>query len=43
MSETFAKSLVLMFQGMVGIFAVLLILFFVILVLGKKKQKKEEH
>jgi len=41
MSTTFATSLVLMGQGMLGIFAVILILFFVILALGKRKEKGE--
>lgn len=41
MTSTFAKSLVLMGQGMVGIFAVIFILFFVILALGRRKEKGE--
>jgi len=42
MSETFSLSLRLMGQGMVGIFAVILIIYVVLLFLGKPQKKKVE-
>jgi len=39
MHETFLVSLQLMGQGMVGIFAVILIIYVVLLFLGKPKKK----
>ena len=45
MSDTFSLSLRLMGQGMVGIFAVILIIYVVLLFLGKPKKnvvKKEK-
>ncbi len=41
MSDIFSLSLRLMGQGMVGIFAVILIIYVVLLFLGKPKKKGE--
>jgi len=42
MSETFSLSLRLMGQGMVGIFAVILIIYVVLLFLGKPKKNVQK-